>query len=160
MHGLETEPCTWKLAGPSSLLTWHARYVMVTLFLSCMFFWFEWLRLSCLLFIWQGEPEQQYCQIHLRSHNGPINVLLVDRDEAISSVLELTSQDGSDSDRRSHSPMSPSRSQTLTSPIVPTSLSSGIVADHSPMLSSAGATSSQGSDATDLEVARTGCFLL
>ena len=93
----------------------------------------------------------------MKSHNGPINVLLVDRDEAVSSVLELTSQDGSEGDRCT--PLSPSNSQAGASPTMPTSVSSGIVADHSPMLSSAGAMSSQDSEANDMEVAQTGWFI-
>ena len=68
--------------------------------------------------------------------------------------MEVASQDGSDGERQS--PMSLGNTQTTASPVIRTSLSSGIVADHSPMLSSAGASSSQGSEAVDLEVARTG----
>jgi transcription factor E2F4/5 len=104
-----------------------------------------------------NEPGQQCCQIHLKSHNGPINVLLVDRDEAVSSVLELTSQDSSEGD--GCTPLSPSDSQEGPSPAMPTSVSSGIVADQSPMLSSAGAMSNQDSEANDMEVVQTGCVV-
>ncbi|XP_065828091.1 transcription factor E2F5-like isoform X2 [Oscarella lobularis] len=72
-----------------------------------------------------GNGSNHLCQIHLKSHNGPINVLLVDQDEALSSVLELSQASMVDIEEMNTEPSS----MTTEGQPLPT--------DVSPMLSSA-----------------------